>query len=225
MRKLVESTFVTLDGVIGEPQEWGPPYWDDEHAGYARGPVAPRTRCCWAGTPTRVSPKCGPSSGGEYAGKLNSMPKYVASRTLEETTWNATLLEGDAAESVAELKQQPGGDILKYGTGELDHALMENDLVDEFHFWVFPVIAGGGERLLEGFDLTHLQLVARHRSRAASWWASTHLRRVDAAGAAFGSPARRGESPGGRTASWAGRRRRPRSRGRRRRCRPRSPRR
>ena len=159
MRKLVESTFVTLDGVIGNPQEWGPPYWDDEHAGYAEKLLSPADALLLGRHTYEGFAQAWPERGGEYAGKLNSMPKHVASRTLEETTWNAALLEGDAAESVAAIKEQPGGDILKYGTGELDRALMENDLVDEFHFWVFPVIAGGGVRLLEGFDLTHLEMV------------------------------------------------------------------
>ncbi len=85
------------------------------------------------------------------------MPKHVASRTLTETTWNASLLEGDTAEAVAKLKESTN--LLKYGTGELDRTLLDNGLVDEFHLWIFPVIAGRGARLFDGFDLTHLQLV------------------------------------------------------------------
>jgi dihydrofolate reductase len=97
---------------------------------------------------------------GEFADNFNNMPKYVASRTLTETTWNATLLEGDVAEEVARLKEQPGGNIIKYGTGELDRTLVEHGLVDEFHFWYFPVIVGAGKHLFEGagFDTTHLKL-------------------------------------------------------------------
>ena len=83
----------------------------------------------------------------------------VASRTLTETTWNATLLEGDAVEAVAALKQQPGENLLKYGTGEFSKALLEAGLIDELHLWVFPVVAGKGDRLLEGLDLTHYKLV------------------------------------------------------------------
>ena len=93
------------------------------------------------------------------ADRINSLPKHVASTTLHETTWNATLITGDVADEVAALKQQPGKDILKYGTGELDRTLMEHGLVDEFHFWLFPVIAGSGEGFLEGIDTTHLKLV------------------------------------------------------------------
>jgi dihydrofolate reductase len=60
---------------------------------------------------------------------------------------------------VAKLKEEPGENILKYGTGELDRTLLEHDLVDEFHFWIFPVVAGGGVRLFDGLDTTHLKLL------------------------------------------------------------------
>ena len=91
------------------------------------------------------------------------MPKFVASRTLRGATWNATVLDGDAAEAVAALKREDGGDLLKFGTGELDRDLIEHGLVDEFHFWIFPVLAGGGQRLIEGIETTHLELVASSR--------------------------------------------------------------
>ncbi|MGP3964207.1 dihydrofolate reductase family protein [Nonomuraea sp. 3N208] len=110
MRKLIESTFVTLDGVISDPHVWGRPY-----------------------------------------------------SLKEASAWNGTLIEGDVATAVAELKRQPGENILKFGTGRLDRTLIDNKLVDEFHFWVFPTIAGGGERLLDGLDLTHLNLLGTTR--------------------------------------------------------------
>jgi dihydrofolate reductase len=160
MRKLVESTFMTLDGVISAPQEWGPPYWDDEHANYA-GKLLFAADALLLGRATYEGfVQAWPSRTGEIADRINSLPKYVASNTLTETTWNATILEGDVAEEVAKLKQDPGENILKYGTGELDRTLMEHNLVDEFHFWLFPVVAGAGERLFEGIvDLTNLNLV------------------------------------------------------------------
>src|SRR5690606_30856681 len=90
----------------------------------------------------------------------NALPKYVASRTLKEPLrWNATLIQGDVAGEVAKLKQQPGQNILKYGTGELDRTLMQHNLVDEFHFLLFPVSVGDGQRLFEGIDTTHLKLL------------------------------------------------------------------
>ncbi|MGH9262663.1 MAG: dihydrofolate reductase family protein, partial [Acidimicrobiales bacterium] len=95
----------------------------------------------------------------DYADRINSMPKYVASTTLHDATWNATFLGKDIADEVAKLKQQPGQNILKFGTGELDRTLLDHNLVDEFHFWVFPVAAGSGDRLFDGIDSTALSLV------------------------------------------------------------------
>jgi dihydrofolate reductase len=86
------------------------------------------------------------------------MAKYVASTTLREATWNATIIDGDVAGAVAKVKEQPGENILKFGTGELDRTLLERGLVDEFHFWKFPVALGSGDRLFEGIQ-TSLELV------------------------------------------------------------------
>lgn len=160
MRKLVESTFVTLDGVIGSPQEWGPPYWNEEHANYARELLFAADALLLGRATYEGFAEAWPSrTGDDYSDRINSLPKHVASRTLEEATWNATIIKGDVAEEVARLKQQPGENILKFGTGELDRTLIAHELIDEFHFWVFPVLAGGGQRLIEGIETTHLKLV------------------------------------------------------------------
>ena len=163
MRKLVESTFMTLDGVISRPQDWSPPYWDDEHTAYAGKLLDPADALLLGRDTYEGFAAAWPGRPGEYADKINAMPKHVASRTLTETTWNASLIEGDVAEAVEALKDQDGGDIIKYGTGELDRALVENQLVDEFHFWVFPVVVGKGDRLFDGLDLTSLKLVDTSR--------------------------------------------------------------
>lgn len=160
MRKLVESTFVTLDGVIEDPQLWSPPYWDDEHMAYAARLLEPADALVLGrATYESFADAWSQRSGDPYTDKVNAMPKHVASRTLSDATWNAAIIEGDAAAGVAALKQQPGGDLLKFGTGELDRALMAERLVDELHLWVFPVLAGSGGRLAEGIDTTHLRLV------------------------------------------------------------------
>jgi dihydrofolate reductase len=159
MRKLVESTFVTLDGVIGDPQVWGPPYWDDEHSAYADKMLFSADALLLGRKTYEGFVQAWPDRGGKYADRINSLPKHVASRTLSDTTWNASVLQGEVEQEVAALKQQPGEDILKFGTGELDRPLLENKLVDEYHFWVFPVLAGGGQRLIEGIEITHLQLL------------------------------------------------------------------
>ncbi|MGI5271546.1 dihydrofolate reductase family protein [Nonomuraea sp. CA-218870] len=176
MRKLIESTFVSLDGIIddtrpvstasrAEPQHWGQPYWDEDHAGYA-GRLAASADAMLLGRVTYESfAEAWSGREGPDAEAMNAMPKYVASRTLTETTWNATLIQGDVAEEVAKLKEQPGGNIVKWGTGELDRTLVEHGLVDEFHFWYFPVIVGAGKHLFEGagFDTTHLKLADVNR--------------------------------------------------------------
>ena len=83
---------------------------------------------------------------------MNTIQKYVASSTLQETTWNATVIDGDVAAFVADLKQQPGANIVKYGNGPLDVTLMEHGLIDEFHLLVTPVAVGRGQHLFESID-------------------------------------------------------------------------
>ena len=163
-RKLIESTFVTLDGVIENPHHWGPPYWDDQHAGYAEKLMA-NVDALLLGRVTYegFAEAWPPRAGDPFADRLNAMPKYVASRTLREATWNATIITGDVAQRVAEIKDQDGLDLMKYGTGELDRTLLEHRLVDEYHFWMFPVIAGRGQRLLDDVAPTHLELIETTR--------------------------------------------------------------
>jgi dihydrofolate reductase len=96
--------------------------------------------------------------GDPYFDRINRMPKFVASRTLRTTTWNARLLEGDTATEIERLKTQPGKDIVKYGTGLLDSVLIERGLIDEFHFSLFPVVVGAGRRLFEDVDTSALKL-------------------------------------------------------------------
>lgn len=159
--RLVESTLLTLDGVISSPEQWSPPYWNEEHNAYARellfgSDALLLGRETYEGFAEAWSQR----SGDDYTDRINSMPKYVASTTRSEGPWNATFLDGDVAAAVKDLKAREGGHLLKFGTGVLDKVLLEHGLVDEFHFWVFPVVAGGGERLLDGVvDTTHLKLV------------------------------------------------------------------
>jgi dihydrofolate reductase len=160
VRKLIESTFITLDGVISGPERWGPRYWDAEHEGYADGLLAGADAILLGRETYDIFAAVWPTrAGNAYADRLNALPKYVASTTLTETTWNTTLLEGDAGDAVSQLKQQAGGTILKFGTGMLDRTLIPRRLVDELHLWTFPVVAGGGQHLLEGLELTHLELL------------------------------------------------------------------
>lgn len=164
MRKLIESTFVSLDGTISDPQEWCAPYWDEQHADHARKLLWDADALLLGRETYEAFAEAWPSrEGDEYADRINAMTKYVASRTLTEATWNATIIKGDVADAVTRLKDQDGGNILKFGTGVLDHTLLEHKLVDEYHFWMFPVIAGTGGRLFDGVDTTHLHLTGVER--------------------------------------------------------------
>jgi dihydrofolate reductase len=88
------------------------------------------------------------SRTGEWADRLNNMPKYVVSSTLQEPRWgNSTILKGDVVDEVSKLKQEIAGEILVYASYQLERALIEHDLVDELRLVVFPVVLGAGERL------------------------------------------------------------------------------
>ncbi|MFI7128953.1 dihydrofolate reductase family protein [Nonomuraea sp. NPDC050153] len=163
MRKLMVTTFVTLDGVMqgpGGPDEdrdggfehggWTVPHFD-EHLMRVMAAIVDRGAALLLGRRTYdVFAASWPLAQADdpIGAKLNSMPKYVASRTLDSVTWqHSTLLTGDAAKAVAELKRGEGGEIQVHGSGDLVQTLIEHDLVDEFHLLVFPVLLGSGKRL------------------------------------------------------------------------------
>jgi dihydrofolate reductase len=102
------------------------------------------------------------SRSGEWADRLNSLPKYVVSSTLEHPRWsNATVLKGDVVHQVSKLKQELEGEILVYASCQLGRTLMEHDLVDELRLVVFPVVLGAGERLFgETSDQKPMRLVS-----------------------------------------------------------------
>jgi dihydrofolate reductase len=159
MRKLIESTHVSLGGEIGAPQEWAFPYLDDEHSDYAKRLLFAADalllgRLTYEGLSAAYPAMTGGDSGvpNDFIERMNSIPKYVASTTLREATWNASVIEGDVAAFVADLKDQPGGDIIKYGNGLLDATLMEHGLIDEFHLLITPVAVGRGQHLFEGIE-------------------------------------------------------------------------
>jgi dihydrofolate reductase len=101
------------------------------------------------------------SRSGVWADRLNSLPKYVVSSTLEEPRWsNATVLKGEVVEEVSKLKQELDGDIVVYASYQLGRTLIEHDLVDELRLAVFPVVLGAGERLFgETSDKKPMRLV------------------------------------------------------------------
>jgi dihydrofolate reductase len=159
MRKLIESSFVSLDGVVESPEQWALRYWGDENRNIAYDQLS-EVDAFLLGRVTyeKFAASWSQIKGDKYFDRINSLPKYVASTTLYETTWNATLLQGDVAEEVARIKSQPGKTIMKYGNSRFDRTLIQHKLIDEFHFSVFPVAVGNGRRLFEGIDTSHLKL-------------------------------------------------------------------
>jgi dihydrofolate reductase len=129
---------------------WSFDYWDDV-MGEIIGESTLRAEALLLGRKTyEIFAAHWPHVGDNdpVAAKLNSVPKYVASRTLTELTWNnSNLIEGDVAQAVAALKDEVEGEIQVTGSGDLLQTLMEHDLVDRYQLWVFPLVLGTGKRL------------------------------------------------------------------------------
>jgi dihydrofolate reductase len=164
MRKLIVSEFVSLDGVIEKPG-WSLQLTGEEQQKYKFDELS-ASDALLLGRATYEElaaqwPHLSEQYGG-YTDMMNSYPKYVVSSTLQEPLeWNASLIKGDElAEEVLRLKQEPGKDILVYGSGDLLNTLMKHNLVDEYRLMVFPIVVGSGKRLFEdGLNTTVLELV------------------------------------------------------------------
>jgi dihydrofolate reductase len=101
-----------------------------------------------------------PTRQGEDADRINSMPKYVASRRLKEPlTWNAVLIKGAAAEAIQKLKQEPGKGLVQYGVGELTHTMFQAGLVDELRILVYPFTFGEGPHIFDHMGVNTLKLL------------------------------------------------------------------
>ena len=127
MRKLVESTYVSLDGMVAGDSFWGAQmqFQGDEHAAHAAKLLGPADALVLGKKTYEVFAESWPDREGDIADRLNEMPKYVASRTLTDATWNSEVLEGGVVEAVARLKEGGDGTLLKYGTGPVSQALIE----------------------------------------------------------------------------------------------------
>ena len=159
MRILAVNSFVSLDGVMqspGGPDEdptggfthggWGVSYFDNEMMTRV-AESAPYELLLGRGT-YEIFAAHWPYDEGPIADQLNSTRKHVASTTLESVEWNnSTLIQGDVAEYVADLKSQDGPEIQVHGSPGLIQTLLEHDLVDEYRLWIFPVAVGTGKRL------------------------------------------------------------------------------
>jgi dihydrofolate reductase len=157
MRKLIESTLVSLDGVIESPDRWA--LFDDESTAMALEQLDDYDAFVLGRvTYENLFAKWAEIAGDPYTDRIKAMPKYVASRSLTERAPNVTPLGPDAARAIAELKQDPGKNLIKYGTSRLDDLLLREHLLDELHLWYMPVVVGAGQRLFEDVDTSSLDL-------------------------------------------------------------------
>lgn len=172
MRTLIEAAFMSLDGVVDAPgivEEAGR-HWqsDAEYEAYQHGLLFAADALLLGRKTYEVFAEAYPRMAAAQSGapngfveRMNSVPKWVASRSRPAVRWNATILSGDLPEAVARLKGEPGGPILKYGTGTLDHSLIEHGLIDELHIFLFPFVLGRGLRLFEEIPASrHFKLIA-----------------------------------------------------------------
>ena len=175
MRKLTVSEFVSLDGVMQAPGGadedteggfrdggWQMGYFDDV-AGERIGASMAQTGAFLLGRRTyEIFASYWPTQPDDnpFAKILNGLPKYVASTTLgEPLAWqNSTLLQGDVAKAVAELKEGEGGNIVVLGSGGLVQTLYENDLVDEYALMIHPIVLGSGKKLFRDVPKKPLKL-------------------------------------------------------------------
>jgi len=173
MGKIVVSQNVSLDGVVEDPSGeggfrhggWFEQFIGEDFGAWANVELA-EAQGAEALLLGRRSDEYfamrSASQSGEWVDRLNSLPKYVVSSTLEDPKWtNATVLKGEVISEVSKLKQQRDGEIVVYASRPLVRALMEHDLVDELRLTVFPVALGAGERLFgETSDKRPLRLIA-----------------------------------------------------------------
>ena len=172
MGKIIVSENVSLDGVIEDPrgeESLGRGDWftwisekDREHWAQVLVAEMLAAEALLLGRRTyEYFAARYPSRRGELADRLNSIPKYVVSATLQDPQWNnSAVLKGHVVNEVSTLKQTVHGEIVVYASGQLSHALIEHDLVDELRLMTFPFVVGAGERLLgETSSLKPMHLV------------------------------------------------------------------
>ncbi len=151
MRRVIASEFVSLDGVMEEPS-WTFQFPSEERDKFKFDELSASDALLLGRVTYEGFAAAWPQmeeQTGEYGTWMNGYPKYVVSTTLEEPLeWNnSTLIKENVAEEVSRLKQQPGKDILIFGSGDLVNTLMQHDLIDEYRLMIFPVVVGSGKRL------------------------------------------------------------------------------
>jgi dihydrofolate reductase len=166
MRRIINSTYISLDGVIQNPQDW--PDNGIESDGTGMTVQVDLLTACDAvlmgrHTYDSFAPAWMSRSGDPYSDRINTMAKYVVSTTLRNPEWaNTTVISDDVVAEIARLKEQPGQDIVQYGFGPVAYALLENGLLDELRLWVHPLFVGtatASDLLFRPSVTAHMELV------------------------------------------------------------------
>jgi len=162
MRKLVVTEFLSLDGVMQAPEKWTFRFWNDDLAKFKRDELFASDAHLLGRVTYEIFAGAWPSRTDEegFADRMNSLPKYVVSTTLKKAEWkNSHLIRENVAAEISKLKHQPGQDILVAGSATLVQTLIQDDLIDEYHFLVFPIVLGGGKRLFMDESKATLKLM------------------------------------------------------------------
>lgn len=160
MRKLQISEYVSLDGVAEAPHEWNIPYVNDEMAAAIERNLGRAGALLYGRTTYEAMAAAWPNRTGPIADAFNSLPKYVATRTLKTLDWSGSRrLEGDVVSAVKALKAQEGREIQLWGSLALVDTLVRHELVDEFLVYVHPLVLGKGKRVFPDGFATKLRLV------------------------------------------------------------------
>jgi dihydrofolate reductase len=175
MRKIIVSEFVTLDGVMEDPGGgdrtphggWSFKFGrSDDQQKFKSDELSASDALLLGRVTYQGFAAAWPTmpGAGAYGERMNSLPKYVVSTTLAAADWNnSRLIKQNVAEEIAKLKQQPGQDIIVFGSGKLIETLMEHGLIDQYNLLVHPVVLGGGRRLFQDGCQADLKLVDTHR--------------------------------------------------------------
>src|SRR5438876_3390899 len=160
-RTLAATLFVSLDGVVESPEKWSFPFWSEETQKFKFDETFASDalllgRVTYEGFAAAWPGRKDPDG---FADRFNSMPKFVASRTLKKLAWNNShLIKGELAAEVSKLKQQPGQDIVIHGSPGLIRSLLPHNLIDEYRLLVYPLVLGSRKRLFDEGSAANLKL-------------------------------------------------------------------
>jgi dihydrofolate reductase len=160
--RVVATEYLSLDGVFEEPGHWSHPFFDDEAAQFKFAELQASDALLLGRNTYAGFAAAWPTMGelGEFADRMNTMPKYVVSSTLEDVEWSGSrLIKGNVAQAVRELKEKPGQDLLLSGSAQLFNAMHQENLIDLYRFMLHPIVLGKGARLwADGVDNKALEL-------------------------------------------------------------------